>query len=139
MTAFPLLIILIVFWGFFGSLMKAVRNRAGQQTKRTRPSSPPPAEAPAEEGPGKETADRHPRLTPTVHLTGHNDSLYQGSLNAVTGEGFDPCHDEQLSTLNTAEHTLPPQEQDQARLPFGWTGNDIVRGVVMSEILKRKR
>ena len=80
-----------------------------------------------------------PRLQPTVYVTPRDDSIYQGSLNAETGEGFDPCHDEDLERLNAVEAAPAVQPvSDVPALPFGWTGSDIVRGMVMSEILKRK-
>ena len=67
-------------------------------------------------------------------------SYDQGSLNAVTGEGYDPCHDEQMAPLSAAEHrdSVPAPVQTQPGLPFGWAGSDMVKGIVMSEILKRK-
>ena len=39
-------------------------------------------------------------MQPTIKVTEHDDSVYQGSLYAETGEGYDPCHDEQLSSLS---------------------------------------
>ena len=79
-------------------------------------------------------------LRPTVAPGRHDDSLYQGSLNAVTGEGFDPCHDDQLEGLRRAEaepaFIAAPQPAPGLRLT--WTSNDVVRGIVMSEILNRK-
>ena len=59
-------------------------------------------------------------------------------MNAVTGEGYDPCHDEQLAPLTLAETAVPAAETTEGGLQLSWTGNEIVRGIVMSEILKRK-
>ena len=79
-------------------------------------------------------------LTPAVSPAGHDDSVYQGSLNAVTGEGYDPCHEEQMSSLELV--CQPEKEQPALKtspgLPLGWTANDMMRGIVMSEILNRK-
>ena len=61
-----------------------------------------------------------------------------GSMNAVTGEGYDPCHDEQLAPRTEAESAMPAAEPEQPGLQLSWTGSDIVRGFVMSEILKKK-
>jgi len=77
-------------------------------------------------------------MQPTITVTDHDDSVYQGSMNADTGEGYDPCHDEQLAPLTLAETAVPAAEAPESGLQLGWTGSDIVRGFVMSEILKRK-
>ena len=79
-------------------------------------------------------------LQPSITFTEHDDSVYQGSLNAVTGEGFDPCHDEQLSSLSSAEReTVSAPGEEAPGLQLGWTGSDVVRGFVMSEILNRRK
>ncbi len=75
---------------------------------------------------------------PTVGIGRHDDSLYQGSMNAVTSEGYDPCHDEQLAPLSAAESAVPAVETAQPGLQLSWTGSDVVRGIVMSEILNRR-
>jgi hypothetical protein len=81
----------------------------------------------------------HPSvMQPTITITEHDDSVYQGSLNAETGEGFDPCHDEQLAPLFLAETAMPAVETAESGLQLEWTGSEVVRGFVMSEILKRK-
>ena len=140
MQGFPVFIILLLIWVFIVPLMKVARKQTESQQK-TRPAAPqnaPQQETPA--APRPEGAPTYSRLTPTISVTEHDDSVYQGSLNAVTGEGYDPCHDEQLAPLSTAEKTtVPPAVQDHTQLPFGWTGNDVVRGIVMSEILNRKK
>ena len=102
-------------------------------TKSVSQQSPVPA-------PVREPLARETHLTPTISVTAPDDSVYQGSMNAVTGEGYDPCHDEDLAGLNRAE-AMPPAHPagDAASLPFGWTGSDMVRGIVVSEILNRKR
>jgi len=77
-------------------------------------------------------------LRPTISVTEHDDSIYQGSLNAVTGEGYDPCHDEQLEPLTAAEAAVPAAASEVPGLQLEWNGSEIVKGLVMSEILKRK-
>ena len=78
-------------------------------------------------------------MKPTVSVTPRDESPYQGSLAAETGEGLDPCHEEQMASLNEAENLAPPEEE-MPGMPFGltWSGDEIVRGLVVSEILKRK-
>ena len=77
-------------------------------------------------------------MQPTITVTEHDDSVYQGSMSADTGEGYDPCHDEQLAPLSAAQATEPVTEVAGPGLQLSWTGSDIVNGIVMSEILKRK-
>ena len=130
------IIVLVFFWVIAAALRKATQQ---QQKKVTRPAAQQPAK---EEQPAVQSkpAERLTTLTPSISLTGHDDSVYQGSLNAVTGEGYDPCHDEQLSVMPSAGDAAPAPQPVSAQpsLPFGWTGSDMVRGIVMSEILKRK-
>ena len=65
-----------------------------------------------------------------------DDTLYMGSMNAVTGEGTDPCHEDQLADVMPV--TEPAAEEPSGGLRLGWTGNEVVRGIVMSEVLKRR-
>ena len=77
---------------------------------------------------------------PTVGIGRHDDSLYQGSMNAVTGEGYDPCHDEQMSVLTLIESEPETPSAPSAALPrLNWNAESVVQGFVMSEILNRKR
>ena len=77
-------------------------------------------------------------LAPSVAYGSHDDSIYAGSMNAETGEGYDPCHEQDLNGLNKAEAAIPQPVSSAPALPFGWTGSDMVKGIVISEILKRK-
>lgn len=134
-------LMLLVMFGLPAVIVKKAQEqqRARQQQARRNPSSgaqqapeAPPAPAPQPE--------REPRLTPSISLTGHDDSIYQGSMNAVTGEGYDPCHEEQMTVLDLAEEPEhEPRPAQGGNLPLGWTANDMVRGIVMSEILNRKK
>ena len=94
-----------------------------------------PAAAPAPEGAGP---FRPRELQPTIRVTEHDDSVYQGSMNTVTGEGYDPCHEDQLSSLDRPEPMAEPVPAAVPGLRLNWTGDEIVRGIVISEILKRK-
>ena len=107
----------------------AVKKKAKAQKQ---PSSPKPA------APRQQEAFRPSVMQPTITITEHDDSIYQGSMNAETGEGYDPCHDEQLSALDFAEAAVPAAETAESGLWLGWSGSEIVQGIVMSEILKRK-
>jgi hypothetical protein len=65
-------------------------------------------------------------------------------MNAETGEGEDPCHEEQLSARPAArwETGYAADEEAPAPSPSGlnlsWTDSEVARGFVMGEILKRK-
>ena len=150
MDEFGPLLIVILIWVFVGlpaAMAKKVKEQktAERLSRGARPrpdirtggkSVPVSAEPVTQPEAFSEPA---PRLQPTVYVTPRDDSIYQGSLNAETGEGFDPCHDEDLERLNAVEAAPAVQPvSDVPALPFGWTGSDIVRGVVISEILKRK-
>ena len=134
-------ILLIFFWIFVG-IPVSIAKKAAQQKKASRPAAS--KQQPADEPVKKREDTRQERLTtltPSITLTGHDDSIYQGSLNAVTGEGYDPCHDEQMTGLTLAgdEDFAPRAAQAKPGIPLGWTNNDVVRGIVMSEILNRKK
>ena len=148
MDSSPILILLIV-WLIIGlpmKLAKQVREQAAKNAgaakaapqrhpKAPKAEAPQPAAAPLpEEG----SFLRSTVMEPTIHITEHDDSVYRGSMNADTGEGYDPCHDEQLASLSAAEAAEPLPESAGPGLQLSWTGSDIVNGIVMSEILKRK-
>ena len=138
----PLLFIIII-WLCIGlplsKLSKAKKQGGAQRQYPTRKTTPV-QEAPKPEPVPAAPPARETRLTPTVSVTTHDDSVYRGSMNAVTGEGYDPCHDEDLAGLNSVEAASPAYPvADTHSLPFGWTGNDVVRGIVVSEIINRRR
>ena len=141
---FQPILVLAVIWLLVGlPLMKLGKSAKQQQAaKNAKPGAAKPgAKAPqSPEGCSRTAEPAGPTvLQPTITFTEHDDSVYQGSLNAVTGEGFDPCHDEQLSSLSSAEReTVSAPGEEAPGLQLGWTGSDVVRGFVMSEILTRR-
>lgn len=148
---FPPILILVILWLLISlPLSKIKKASQGQQAARTASApkarqperQPAKAAAPAVQSSGtssgEESSFRPTVLQPTITFTEHDDSVYAGSMNAVTGEGYDPCHDEQLAPLTLAENAVPAAEAAEGGLQLNWTGNEIVRGFVMSEILKRK-
>ena len=145
MDSSPILILLIV-WLIIGlpmKLAKQVREQAAKNAgaAKAAPQRHPKAEAPqpaAAPLPEEGSFLRSTVMEPTIHITEHDDSVYRGSMNADTGEGYDPCHDEQLASLSAAEAAEPLTETAGSGLQLSWTGSDIVNGIVMSEILKRK-
>lgn len=138
---FSPILILAVVWLLIGlPLSKLSKTAKQQQAARAKPGpKAPAAEKPAAAAPEAPAQPARPKvMQPTITVTEHDDSVYRGSLNAVTGEGYDPCHDEQLSSLSLAETAVPAAEAAEPGLQLSWTGSEIVRGFVMSEILKRK-
>lgn len=137
---FPPILILVLAWLLIGlpisMLSKASREQAARKKAAAARPAGQPAEAPKPEGEG--SFSRPTVLRPSISLTEHDDSIYQGSLGAVTGEGYDPCHEEQLAPLTAAETRYEAVGPAAPGLQLNWTGNEIVRGIVMSEILKRK-
>ena len=144
-NAAPLLLLLFV-WVFIG-IPVSVAKKAAEKKKaaqpavqKTRREDPAPA-APKQAAPKQAAPERLVPLASTLYEPDHDDSVFTGSLGPVTTEGYDPCHEEQLSGMEPVcqpgRESLPPAETSPG-LPLGWTGNDIVRGIVMSEILNRK-
>ena len=140
---FQPIVVLAVIWLLVGlPLMKLGKSAKQQQAaKNAKPGAAKPgAKAPqSPEGCSRTAEPAGPTvLQPSITFTEHDDSVYQGSLNAVTGEGYDPCHNEQLAPLTAAETVLPAAEAEVPGLQLSWTGSDVVRGFVMSEILTRR-
>ena len=141
MEEFSPLLILLFFWIVIGlpvSMAKKANQRQAVRRIQQRPA--PPAEAPAAP-PAPAEPERLTAIRPTLSEPDHDDSVFTGSLGAVSTEGYDPCHEEQLSGMEPV--CLPGREEASAAevpgIALGWTANDVVRGIVMSEILNRKR
>jgi len=65
----------------------------------------------------------------------------RGSLRAERVEGTDPCHDgweEARVSVSGEDREDPEETAASGGLNLSWTGEDIVRGFVVGEILKRK-
>ena len=67
---------------------------------------------------------------------GMHDQPYLGSLGVDTSEGADPCHEDQLQPI--LPFTQKEEDGEQPVSGLSWTGNDIVRGFIVSEVLSRK-
>ena len=133
---FPLIALFLIYTAI-AAMAKGAKKVSGARkapgARSAAPADAAPAEAPAPEA----SAPRMREMQPTIRVTDHDDSVYMGSMNAVTGEGYDPCHEEQLKPLTRAE-TIEPAPAAAPGLQLHWTGEEIVRGFVVSEILKRK-
>ena len=141
----PGILIVAILWLVIGLPLSKISQQAKKnaaknaaQHKAQNNAQQPAAEPAKPAAPARESLARESRLTPSISVTEHDDSVYQGSMFAVTGEGYDPCHDEQLAPLSAAESTVVAETPAEPGLQLSWTGSDVVRGVVMSEILNRK-
>ena len=75
-------------------------------------------------------------IAPTVHAHIKPDCDTHdvpGSLGVTSMEGKDPCHEDQL----TLERTLAEVPQQESGLTFSWTGQSMVKAIVMQEVLNR--
>ena len=144
---FPSLIVLLIIWVVVGLVskkkkpdgqnaqnVKAGAGKPGAKAPKASPQAPQAAPQPM----SRPEPLRPSVLQPSITVTEHDDSVYQGSMFAETGEGYDPCHDEQLAPLTAAESTVVTEKPAEPGLQLSWAGSDVVRGIVMSEILKRK-
>ena len=145
MSEFSPILILLIVWIFVGLPVSKLGRMAKQQQARNTGRQGAAKRGPARQEARPEEAAQEPEapaervLRPTITVTEHDDSIYQGSMNAVTGEGYDPCHDEQLAPLTAAESAFTAPAETVPGLRLSWNGNEVVRGLVMSEILNRKR
>ncbi len=64
---------------------------------------------------------------------------YQGSMNADSLEGIDPCHDEQMHAMDALREESGNPAPAESGLNLSWTSQDVVRGFICSEVLNRKR
>lgn len=128
----------------------AALNKAVKKQKK---AVPPPAQA-AQPDTKKAAPDLPPmqgerphqpaphvhELKPRIAVTPHTPDVFAGSLNAETGEGFDPCHGEELQPM-VEPCMMAPQSVSPAPpssgLRLNWTGDEMMRAVVMQEILQR--
>lgn len=59
-----------------------------------------------------------------------------GSMDFISTEGMDPCHDDNLPGRNMPRATFPVI-QEQPGLTLEWSGDALVRSVIMQEVLTR--
>ena len=140
---FPPILILAIIWLLIAPVLSAAKKQQAKNAK-TGAAKQPGAKAPKKQPETNSSTYVTPEparptvMQPSITFTEHDDSVYQGSMNAITGEGFDPCHDEQLAPLTQAETAVPAAAEGTPGLQLSFTGNEVVRGFVMSEILTRK-
>ena len=134
----PLFSLLFFLFIFLVLPLRAVKKQTAKQaqTKKKQPSHPAaeqaaeaPSPAPAPAGQPKDEGDSRWE---------HDHDSWAGSLGALSTEGFDPCHEEQFASAPAPAPTPVPESSGIPGLSIHWTGDEIVRGLVVSEVLKRK-
>ena len=59
-----------------------------------------------------------------------------GSMDFISTEGVDPCHDDDLPGRQTPRPAVPVL-REQPGLTLEWTGDALVKSVIMQEVLTR--
>ena len=142
MEPFAPILLLLFIWIFIGLPMSLARKKAGQSGTSRPAQQARPAQTPTPEVPKPAPQGWPVPLASMLTEPDHDDSVFTGSLGPVSTEGFDPCHDDQLHGLEPVcqpGREFSPVPQETSGLPLGWTPNDMVKGIVMSEILNRKK
>lgn len=78
-------------------------------------------------------------LQPTVHAhiapdCAEHDAPTSGSLDFVSTEGKDPCHEDELTLVRQPAEVPVPTASG---LTFDWSGDNLVKAFVMQELLQR--
>lgn len=147
MEMFGPIFLLLFVWLCIGlplSLAKkqAARKGPSRPAQQARPAEPPSPAVPEPPVPERPVPERPVPLTTSLTEPDHDDSVFSGSMGSLRTEGFDPCHDGQLKDLEPVcrpGRDSAPAAEEASGLPLGWTPNEVVRGIVMSEILNRKK
>ena len=139
----PLLPILLV-WLCFGLLFRKLQSAAKKAQPANKKAVSPKPDSPAEKKPSAPVPDSSlASMQGSLPIAERLSQPYLGSLGVETGEGEDPCHEEQFQNLDRLRAVSALQDEDDDRRPEGlnlsWAGNDIVRGFVYGEILNRKK
>ena len=91
------------------------------------PDALPMAQAPA--------APLEPRVHPHLSLDCDLDDPV-GSMDFISTEGYDPCHDDELPDRSAPRSELPAL-QEQPGLALEWNSDALVKSVIMQEVLTR--
>ena len=141
----PFIFILLIFFGSIASSKKKQARKAANHPYQPAPPQPAksqPARAPQQAGspaqPAMDTVE-HREIAPTVHAHVEPDCDIHdapGSLGVTSGEGQDPCHAEQMTHVRAPAAAVSPAPEGGG-LQFDWSGDSMVKAVVMQEVLTR--
>ena len=145
MSGFAPILLMVVIYLLIGSAASKSRKTAKKGPGAVKNSPAPEAPSAADQLLDSPEPTAGSALKPSVfvdydpEISRHDDSVYAGSMNAVTGEGSDPCHDEQLSSMpSSGASQVPAASSPVPSLNLSWTGDEIVKGFIISEVLNRK-
>lgn len=143
---FPFIFVVIALIGSLVSAKKKAAKKAaahpfGASPVKAKPAAPkqPHPYAPAQPtaAPASSASDVPGQvIVPTVHAHVEPDCDTHdapGSLGKTSSEGKDPCHEEQLTHARTIEEPAP----EQGGLTFNWSGDNMMKAVIMQEVLTR--
>ena len=138
-----------IVWVIF--IVVALVNSSMKKNQKKQSAVPPLTAQPINTNAGPVTqqplqpmAAQPPKPVPTVaaprvhtHLAPDCDKDDpSGSMEFTSTEGIDPCHDDDLPNRQTPRPAVPAA-QEKPGLTLDWTGDALVKSVVMQEILTR--
>ncbi len=143
---FPFIFVVIALISSLAAAVKKAAKKAEAHPFGASPVKPKPA-APRQPHP---YAPAQPTVAPALSLSEEPDQVIvptvhvhvepdcdthdaPGSLGVPSSEGKDPCHEEQLTHVRTIEEPAP----EQGGLAFNWSGENMVKAVIMQEVLTR--
>lgn len=143
MNELDAIVVLLILFGVFNSMAKKAKQAREQSEKKkaqpqsvqqARPKSEKVSAAPA--APSSTRLERESMQPAFQQLRTSLDDrpqkeAYVGSLGVTSQEGEDPGHDHSLHAYRLPEQAAP------IHTPLSFGGSDMVRAVVMSEILQR--
>ncbi len=135
------IIIIFVISSIVSSLKQNQKNKAAEEKRWNATSArvntaQGRAKTITQAAPAKPMTPPAKVMQPTVHthLAPNCDTHdVPGSLGVVSSEGKDPCHEPQLTHIRTAEAEVP----QEGGLTFDWSGDSMVKAIVMQEVLTR--
>ena len=144
--------VIFVIFAVISSLAKAAQRKNGNAQQRVRQqraqkAPQPRAVMPASPAPAPQAAQQRQELRPTVSVTPHTEETFLGSLGEDSLEGVDPCHEDELAPADypcqaspdamSGAAARPRAAAQPSKLNLHWSGDEMLRAVVMSEILTR--
>lgn len=110
---------------------------AAQTAQPVAPKQPKPQQTRMELEPvlPSQPAPAAPRVHTHLSLDCDQDDP-SGSMDFISTEGRDPCHDEELPNRGIPRPSFPAA-QEQPGLALEWDSNALVRSVIMQEVLTR--
>lgn len=105
----------------FTEMAKPKAEQTRMPLETAKPAQPAPVAAPRV----------HTHLAPDCDQDGPS-----GSMDFISTEGFDPCHDDDLPSRSEPRPSFPIM-REQPGLTLEWTSDALVKSVIMQEVLTR--